>query len=55
MVTPGRHDTGMTRQLLLVDPRDTDWRLDERTRELGRQGIAEARRQLQEAVQRAAA
>jgi hypothetical protein len=45
----------MTRQLLLVDPRDTDWRLDERTRDLGRQGIAEARRQLREAVARAAA
>jgi hypothetical protein len=45
----------MTRQLLLVEARDIDWRLDEHTRELGRQGIAEARRQLREAVQRAAA
>jgi hypothetical protein len=45
----------MTRQLLLVEARDIDWRLDEHTRELGRQGIAEARRQLREAIQRTAA
>jgi len=30
----------------IVDP-DTEWRLDEHTREVGRAGIAEARRRLQ--------
>jgi hypothetical protein len=47
--------TGMARQLELVERQATDWRLDERTRELGRQGLAEARRALQEAAKRAAA
>jgi hypothetical protein len=46
---------GMGRQLVLLDPKNIDWRLDERTRELGRQGIAEARRALREASNRAAA
>jgi hypothetical protein len=45
----------MARQLELVDRQATDWRLDERTREIGRQGLAEARRALQEAAKRAAA
>ena len=45
----------MARQLVLIDPRIPDWRLDEHTKELGRHGIAEARRALQEAAKRAAA
>jgi hypothetical protein len=45
----------MARQLELVDRQATDWRLDERTREIGRQGLAEARRALQEAAKRAEA
>jgi hypothetical protein len=45
----------MARQLVLIDARDTDWRLDERTREVGRQGLAEARRRLQESAKPAAA
>jgi hypothetical protein len=46
---------GMGRQLVLLDPKNIDWRLDERTRELGRQGIADARRALNEASNRSAA
>jgi hypothetical protein len=45
----------MTRQLVLIEERETDWRLDERTREAGRKGVAEARRALAEAVARRAA
>jgi len=33
----------MARQLVLLDPSDIDWRLDDRTKELGRRGLAEAR------------
>ena len=46
---------GMGLQLVLLDPKNIDWRLDERTRELGRQGIADARRALNEALNRSAA
>jgi hypothetical protein len=46
---------GMGRQLVLLDPKNIDWRLDERTRELGRQGIADARKALHEASNRSAA
>jgi hypothetical protein len=45
----------MGRQLVLLDPNNIDWRLDERTREVGRRGIAEARRALNEASNRSAA
>jgi len=55
LVTPPGHDTGMARQLVLIDTRTVDWRLDEHTRELGRKGVAEARRKLLEATQRRAA
>jgi hypothetical protein len=44
----------MARQLVLMDPATVDWRLDEHTRRLGRQGIADARRALREATRRAA-
>ena len=45
----------MARQLVLLEETETDWRLDERTRELGRKGVAEARKALTEAARRAAA
>ena len=45
----------MTRQLVLIEHEKSDWRLDERTRELGRKGLAEAREALREATRRAAA
>jgi hypothetical protein len=44
----------MPEQLVLLDDRDADWRLDERTRQLGREGVADARRVLAEALRRAA-
>ena len=37
----------MTAQLTLIDPANVlDWRLDERTKEIGRKGIATARAEL---------
>ncbi len=36
----------MTTQLLLIDDTDHDWKLDPQTRELGRRGIAQARKVL---------
>jgi hypothetical protein len=45
----------MTRQLVLIEEREADWHLDERTREAGRKGVAEARRALAAAVARRAA
>lgn len=42
----------MTAQLLLLDPGYDDFRLDERTREIGRAGIAAARQALAEAAGR---
>jgi hypothetical protein len=48
--------SSMTRQLeLVLEPQDDDWRLDERTREVGRRGVAEARRVLAEVTKRTAA
>ena len=44
----------MNTQLVLIDD-SKDWRLDDKTREAGRKGLAEARAALQKAVQRAAA
>jgi hypothetical protein len=42
---------GMTAQLeLLLEPEPDDWRLDAHTREVGRRGIAEARRMLAQAT-----
>jgi hypothetical protein len=43
----------MARQLTLIDVNERDWRLDDETREIGRQGIARAREAL--ALARAAA
>ncbi|MDQ1356217.1 MAG: hypothetical protein QOF20_2308 [Acidimicrobiaceae bacterium] len=49
-VTPPVHDYGMARQLALINPTQFDWRLDERTKELGRRGISEARAILRRAT-----
>src|SRR5690606_14204789 len=56
-VTPPGDDVDMeTRQLVLIDndnsPRD-EWKLDERTRQMGLDGVAEARRVLQAALAKA--
>ena len=45
----------MERQLKLIDEHQSDWRLDEHTKEMGRQGIADARKVLAEARKRVAA
>jgi hypothetical protein len=46
----------MTRQLLLIpEDAENDWHLDEHTKEMGRQGLADARKALVEAQRRAAA
>jgi hypothetical protein len=42
----------MAKQLVLIESSEVDWRLDERTREIGRAGIAEARRALAAATER---
>ncbi len=52
-VTPPVHDYDMARQLALISPNEIDWRLDERTKELGRRGIAEARAALRRAARAA--
>jgi hypothetical protein len=44
----------MADQLRLLDPGANDYRLDERTKELGRAGVAAARQALAEARRRAA-
>ena len=43
----------MERQLALLDT-EADWRLDERTCEIGRKGLESARASLREALRRAA-
>lgn len=45
----------MRRQLVLLEPDTSDWRLDETTKEIGRRGLAEARKALQQALREAAA
>ena len=40
----------MERQLVLLEGRDSDWRLDERTREVGREGVRQAREALRQAL-----
>jgi hypothetical protein len=47
--------TTMNTQLVLIDDRSPDWRLDDKTREAGRKGLAQARAALQKAGQRVAA
>ena len=43
----------MNTQLVLIDE-SREWRLDDKTREVGRKGLAEARAALQRAVQQKA-
>jgi hypothetical protein len=38
----------MAEQLVLLEPHSLEWHLDPRTREVGRQGIAEARRAIRD-------
>jgi hypothetical protein len=46
----------MARQLALgLEAAEDEWRLDEHTREVGRRGVAEARRVLAEVIKRSAA
>ena len=45
----------MERQLTLIEVPKTAWRLDDRTREAGKKGIAEARKALAEATRKHAA
>jgi hypothetical protein len=46
----------MARQLVLIETStDAQWRLDDSTRELGRRGVAEARRALRDATRESAA
>jgi len=40
----------MARQLTLISSTEIDWRLDERTKELGRRGISDARAALRRAT-----
>lgn len=40
----------MVRQLVLISDERHEWRLDERTREVGRQGLAVARQALRQAA-----
>ena len=40
--------TDMTRQLRLIEPKQ-NWKMDRRTREIGRKGLAEARAALRAA------
>lgn len=40
----------MERQLVLIEERGTDYQLDERTREIGRRGVAAAREALRKAT-----
>lgn len=42
----------MATQLVLIEASDYDWKLDERTRETGRRGIAAAREALRRAAER---
>jgi hypothetical protein len=47
---------GAADQLTLIEgPSDADWRLDDRTRAMGRQGVELARRALADAARRPAA
>jgi hypothetical protein len=46
----------MQRQLVLIELEDdNDWRLDEHTKDIGRQGLADARKALADARRRTAA
>ena len=56
MIHPLVKVVAMKRQLVLIDTDhvgDDHWRLDDRTREVGRRGVAKAREALREAARRA--
>ena len=53
-VTPSCHSGDMNDQLALLEDDDREWKLDERTREIGRRGVASAREALRQADRRAA-
>jgi hypothetical protein len=53
-VTPPPHTQNMSKQLRLIQP-NTTWRLDDETRQIGRQGIADARQALKDSRTRYAA
>ncbi len=53
-VTPSCHPGGMEQQLVLVEPTERPWELDERTREVGRRGLEQARAALRGAGREAA-
>jgi len=40
----------MERQLALLEVNQKEWKLDERTREVGKQGVEQAREALQQAL-----
>ena len=40
----------MARQLKLLEVNEPEWKLDERTREVGKQGVEQAREALREAL-----
>ena len=44
----------MERQLVLIELQPSDWQLDEKTKAIGRQGVAAARQALEQARRQAA-
>ena len=54
VVTPPGHTAGMGEQMVLIEERGADYRLDEHTREIGRRGVAAAREALRKAAEQAA-
>ena len=43
----------MERQLVLIEASGAEWRLDERTKEIGKEGIRQAREALRDALRKA--
>lgn len=54
IVTPLGDNQYMAEQLVLLEQDESDFRLDPHTREIGKRGVAEARRVLAEVVRAAA-
>ena len=48
-VTPACHPGTMQEQLVLVEPVERQWELDDHTREIGRRGVEQARQALRNA------
>ncbi len=53
IVTPSCHPGDMNDQLALLEDDNRQWRLDERTREIGLRGVAQAREALRQADRQA--